>query len=100
MGVPTGGVSRHLNDTSALLLHLSGAEGPDPHRHLHRGSRHGSVSLETSSADDTREQTLVSTGDTGDTGEPPLSQEDIRTMTDGPGDAPVTGNAGAGSATG
>ena len=49
-GGPTCGVSRHLNDTSALSLHLSGAEGPDPHSHLHGGSRHGSVSLETSPA--------------------------------------------------
>ena len=39
----TGGVSRHLDDTLAVLADLPGVEGPDAHRHFHRGC-HGSSS--------------------------------------------------------
>lgn len=36
----TGGVSGHLNDALALLAHLPGVEGSDPHRHLDGSSSH------------------------------------------------------------
>lgn len=43
----TGGVSSHLDDALAILGHLPGVEGADPHCHLDGSPSHGAASAKS-----------------------------------------------------